>query len=232
MPRIVDADRRRRDIARAALRVFARKGYRLASMGDVARACAVGRTTLYQSFPNKQSMIEYAVQSALAGAVREAQAIARDPRLPWREKLREVLRVSMETFLADPAQTLVTLEFWLELCRSRPGSTGRRQVLRLSGEVGQMEKTLFAVFGEGVRARDLSSRHVRGLAFLTYSLLLSFCLQGLFNPEAPRRRSLGQMDLFIDAWASMPATARALPGGPLFGAPRRQERPRAGRRAP
>ncbi len=228
MPRIVDADRRRRDIARSAMRVFARRGYRLASMGEVARGCAVGRTTLYQSFPDKNALIDYCVGTALSGTVHEAQVIARQQGLTWRERLRKVLAVGMGAFQADPAQALVTLEFWLELCRSRAGSPGRKQLERLGAAAGQIQKVLSSVLWEGVGAGELPARHVRGLAFLTYSLLLSFCLQGVVNPQAPPGRFLGQMDRFVDAWASLPAPGRASEGGrrPDGTGPRRHHRSR------
>ncbi|MFD2264168.1 TetR/AcrR family transcriptional regulator [Lacibacterium aquatile] len=56
---------RRADIARAALTVFTRQGFRLTQMADVAREAGVSAGTLYSYVEGKEALFELALQVAL-----------------------------------------------------------------------------------------------------------------------------------------------------------------------
>jgi AcrR family transcriptional regulator len=59
MPRIVDKEKKTRDIARAALRVFGRLGYHQTRMGDIAAEAGIGKGTVYEYFKNKQEILQF-----------------------------------------------------------------------------------------------------------------------------------------------------------------------------
>lgn len=65
--RRADAERNRRAIVEAALRLFARQPD--ATMADVAAAAGVGRVTLYAHFPSRQALLEAVVERAVSEAV-------------------------------------------------------------------------------------------------------------------------------------------------------------------
>ncbi|MHA7132242.1 TetR family transcriptional regulator [Oerskovia turbata] len=52
-PAVVDPDR----VAATALRLFAEEGFGNVTMDDVARACGVGRRTLFRLFPSKAALV-------------------------------------------------------------------------------------------------------------------------------------------------------------------------------
>ena len=56
MPKIVDKAAKRRDILEAAIAVFAQKGYHATKMADIAVAAGMGKGTLYEYFPTKESL--------------------------------------------------------------------------------------------------------------------------------------------------------------------------------
>ena len=61
MPRIGSEDYKesvRKKIANVALEVFARKGYRQATMNDVAKQMNVTKPTIYLYFRNKEQLLE------------------------------------------------------------------------------------------------------------------------------------------------------------------------------
>jgi len=47
MPRIVDHDKRKREIARSALMLFSKQGYHESSFSDIASACRLSRSNIY-----------------------------------------------------------------------------------------------------------------------------------------------------------------------------------------
>jgi TetR/AcrR family transcriptional regulator of autoinduction and epiphytic fitness len=62
---LASADLRRRQLLEVALTVFARHGYRKASMDDVAQAAEVSRQGLYLHFPTKEELFRETVRHAL-----------------------------------------------------------------------------------------------------------------------------------------------------------------------
>jgi AcrR family transcriptional regulator len=60
---------RRAQILDVAKTVFTRRGYRVANVADICRAARIGRGTLYQYFPNKQSVL-LAVMEEIAARVK------------------------------------------------------------------------------------------------------------------------------------------------------------------
>jgi AcrR family transcriptional regulator len=80
---------RRTHVLDAALLVFARYGYRKASMDDVAKAADISRPGLYFYFSSKPELFRAAVEHALDDSVTAAQLALADPDRPLRERLIE-----------------------------------------------------------------------------------------------------------------------------------------------
>lgn len=57
-PRIVDKDKKREEILRAALQVFANKGIHDFRMIEIAESAGVGKGTLYEYFRSKEELID------------------------------------------------------------------------------------------------------------------------------------------------------------------------------
>ncbi|WP_329045645.1 TetR/AcrR family transcriptional regulator [Amycolatopsis sp. NBC_01488] len=73
----------------AALLVFARYGYRKASMDDVAKAADISRPGLYFYFSSKPELFRAAVEHALEDSVTAAQLALADSDRPLCERLIE-----------------------------------------------------------------------------------------------------------------------------------------------
>jgi AcrR family transcriptional regulator len=80
---------RREHVLEAALLIFARYGYRKASMEDVARAADISRPGLYFYFASKQDLFRAAVTHALDGDVAAAGRCLSDTDRPLRDRLIE-----------------------------------------------------------------------------------------------------------------------------------------------
>jgi AcrR family transcriptional regulator len=80
---------RRTHVLDAALLVFARYGYRKASMDDVAKAADISRPGLYFYFSSKPELFRATVEHALDESIEAAQLALGDPDRPLRERLIE-----------------------------------------------------------------------------------------------------------------------------------------------
>lgn len=80
---------RRTHVLDAALLVFARYGYRKASMDDVAQAADISRPGLYFYFSSKSQLFRATVEHALDESISAAQRALADPDRPLRERLVE-----------------------------------------------------------------------------------------------------------------------------------------------
>jgi AcrR family transcriptional regulator len=91
-------------ILEATERVLAERGLEATSTTEVAEIAGVSVGTLYQYFPNKQSLVVAVIEARLdrdLAAIDEALARARP--LPLREGLRELARTQMQLYGNEPA---------------------------------------------------------------------------------------------------------------------------------
>lgn len=67
MPKVVDREEMQHGILDAAMRVFADKGYHVATIADVAEAAGLGKGTLYLYFKNKEALATTMVERHFKG---------------------------------------------------------------------------------------------------------------------------------------------------------------------
>jgi AcrR family transcriptional regulator len=87
---------RRYQIVAAAMDVFLRYGYARTTMGDIAQALRVSRPTLYQSFPDKESVFEAVVQMMIGTKLAEIRK-----GLQTRYRLEDKLRFACNGWAAE-----------------------------------------------------------------------------------------------------------------------------------
>lgn len=98
--RVVDKEQKRRDIARAAMEVFAERGFDATSMSLVAGSAGVGKGTIYEYFDSKDEMIAAAILIWLEDIIEGARSLSQrieDPEL----RLRTFVSESMAEFTRD-----------------------------------------------------------------------------------------------------------------------------------
>jgi AcrR family transcriptional regulator len=96
----ISADKRR-VLLDAAVRVFARKGYHVARVGDIAEEAGVAHGLLYHYFSSKEDVLETIFRetwSDLLAAVQEVEASDETAR----EQLRQVAAILLRAWRRDP----------------------------------------------------------------------------------------------------------------------------------
>ncbi len=115
-----EADRRK-TILRAAVEVFAKKGYHGCRIADVAKEAKVAYGLVYHYFKNKDELLQTVFETGWGGFV-DRIAGAAGAELPVGEKVRKIAEVAFEAYRVDPQAVRVLI---LEIARS-PSALGRQ----------------------------------------------------------------------------------------------------------
>ncbi|CAM3676592.1 TetR/AcrR family transcriptional regulator [Corallococcus sp. ZKHCc1 1396] len=127
---------RRRTILRAAIDVFARKGYHGCRIADVAKEAGVAYGLVYHYFKNKDELLETVFETGWSGFISRARLVA-ESEGPLVDKVRRIADVAFEAYRVDPRAVKVLI---LEIARSPAGARINRQtafvdVIRLSAQM-------------------------------------------------------------------------------------------------
>jgi TetR/AcrR family fatty acid metabolism transcriptional regulator len=128
-PSITAVDKRTL-ILEAAVRVFARKGYHAARVGDIATEAGVAHGLLYHYFESKEQLLESIFRETWTELLGALEQVEHDVR-PAGEQLRHVAAILLRSWRRDPDLVRVLVR---EVARSP----------QLSGRVDEIEKA-FAV---------------------------------------------------------------------------------------
>lgn len=121
MPKIVDFEARRREIAEKAVAVMVRDGIQEANLGKVADLCGLGRTTLYQYFRNIEEVVVYTLEEIFGRLDRETEALYEDPSLGAADKLLKSMEYLERAAVLDRGKMILVLDFLLHPNRETPG---------------------------------------------------------------------------------------------------------------
>ncbi len=118
MPKIVDHNQKRSQIARAVIMLFAQKGFENTSMKDIAESTGIAKSTLYHYFDNKEAILKEASLEILTeheNAVSESFRNQSHPSDKIRVLFKEVLSLSPEA----ERIFLIFMELWLSHMRGK-----------------------------------------------------------------------------------------------------------------
>jgi AcrR family transcriptional regulator len=106
---------RRGEIKRAAVKVFADKGYHAARVSDIAREADVAHGLVYHYFASKEELLEEVFRTTWGHIEQGLESIADDASLDAGEQLAEVVRLMLGSFRLAPELVRVVI---LEVTRS------------------------------------------------------------------------------------------------------------------
>jgi AcrR family transcriptional regulator len=174
MPKVVDADQRRSELADAAARVIARSGIDGASLRE--GAAEAGRTTgaLVHYFANKRELLAFTLQASLARRrSRHADRASMSPEEALDATLRSALPTTPETTL----HWIVTLAF-----AGQAGGDPELATIQRDAYLDFRDTVSALVAGErGARAD--ADREVDREAERLIALVNGIALQALFAPD-------------------------------------------------
>jgi TetR/AcrR family fatty acid metabolism transcriptional regulator len=167
-PTTPQKDDKRKQILKAAVKVFAEKGYHGARISDVAEAAGVAYGLVYHYYGNKDGLLASVFDTNWGVFAKAISDVAETPGMSMAEKLGQIVELAFQAFEMFP---LVVKVLVLEFGRNaRLGETLENPA------VAQVFGSLARIFQEGRRSGELSE----GLDPLAMSVIFMGTLETAF----------------------------------------------------
>lgn len=173
---------RRHTILRAAIEVFARKGYHGCRIADVAREAGVAYGLVYHYFKNKDELLETVAETGWSGFVSRMRGVAEDDSTTLEHKVQAIAEVAFEAYRVDPRAVKVLI---LEIARSPAGGhvVSRQQAfldaIRLAAQMFKRAQE------RGELRADLEPMICASLLFGAIEMGLTAFVSGLVEDRSP-----------------------------------------------
>jgi len=118
VPKIVNYEAAKKRITQKVLPLFARKGYERLNMADVAAACNMGRTTIYQYFRNKDELFKETILYVINVIEKDIRAVMGRQDLSITEKMK-ILNEAWQSEFNNQNMLILILEFFLVMRREK-----------------------------------------------------------------------------------------------------------------
>jgi AcrR family transcriptional regulator len=193
MPKIIDYEARRREIAAKAASVLARDGILEANLGKVADSCGLGRTTLYQYFRNIGELVEFTLEETFTRLDGEAELLRKDRELNALDRLLRFMRFLEEVAIRDKDRMVLVLDFLLH---------PRREQKVVSFDVQERVRILRceleAILAEAVASGELREMDTGSMAFTLFAFIEAATVHGALYDNISLEDTARDIRLLVD----------------------------------
>lgn len=194
-PPLINKDEKKTRILKAALDVFADKGFRTARMADVAEVADVGKGTIYEYFRSKEDLFMELFTFVMKGPI-DYQFQKTDPTTKPAEKLEKLVASSLNAYHKMEKFYYVLIGFRAEHRESHTQTFYRSQFTKLYKE---FRKEVGAIIEEGIRDETFKTVNTDHLASAMIAVMEGLMSQWVFDRGAIPLKQLSALitDLFV-----------------------------------
>gem|GEM_PF-1072671 len=193
MPKIVDYEARRKEIAEKTVSVLVRDGFRELKLGKVADLCGIGRTTIYQYFRNVGQIIDFALADVFDRLHSEIEAVSRDSGINPAGRLLRVMDYLERVAILDKEPMILVLDFLLHPNREMPGVQFDVQENVRSLRIG-LERVLAAAIAAG----EIRQIDAKSMAFTLFSFVEAATVHSALYDNISLDNTLRDMRILIE----------------------------------
>lgn len=197
MPKIVDFDARRREIAAKAVSVLVRDGIQETNLGKIADACGMGRTTLYEYFRNVGELVDFTLEETFSRLSADADAVRYDTSESGADRIVRLIRY-IELFLfADRDRMILMFDFLFHPDRETPGVT-----FNIQEHIRKLRQGLGEIIAEAVNAGELKSVDPESMAFTLFAFIEGAAVHATLYDRALAEKTLRDIAVLIEGLKS------------------------------
>ncbi|MCP4686391.1 MAG: TetR/AcrR family transcriptional regulator [bacterium] len=185
-PRIVDKEKKKQEILRGALKVFARRGVHDFKMIQVAQAAGVGKGTLYEYFSSKEEIVVGSMTLLLEDLEAHLKPRLANVVKPV-DQVREYFFASFEFFVLQKRRLDVLFDFY---AAGLPRKDGVPLLQNMAGGYQQAVDFLAEVIQKGIDSGDFRPIDARIAALSLLAMLDGLLFQSALGMTAIADRKL------------------------------------------
>jgi AcrR family transcriptional regulator len=204
MPKLVDFEKKKREIAHKALFVFAYEGFHKTTLAQIAELCQIGRTTIYQYFENKDEIFSYSLNYSFDLIRLDLRQVLDLPGMSSLEAIREIVRRVLGAFYEERRVLLLLLEHSLRIIREDRSLAGR-----IREQVNEIEEMFARLLERGVGNGELRPVQTVTVAVLLQSLLLAVILRFAADESLGLEQALAGVDELLAGLRRQPGEVQA-----------------------
>jgi AcrR family transcriptional regulator len=200
MPKIVDYDAKRQEIAAKAVSVLVRDGIQESNLGKVADCCGMGRTTLYQYFRNISELIEFTLAETFGKLDAEAASLRENRNMDALSRLLRFMQYLERVAIEDKGRMVLVLDFLLHPRRenSEIGFDVQEHVRILRSE-------LELILADAVAAGALRPMDTQSMAFTLFAFIEAATVHGALYDNISLDNTMRDINLLIDGLRRRPS---------------------------
>lgn len=185
-PRVVDKEKKKREILRAALKVLGRRGIHDFKMIQVAEAAGVGKGTLYEYFPSKEELVVGSFELMLEDFEAHLEKRLASFTEPVRQ-VREYFFAGFEFFVLQKRRLDVLFDFY---AAGLPRKDGVPLLQNMAGNYRVAVDYLAGIIRRGIEAGDFRPVDTRIAASSLLAMLDGLLFQSALGMTTIADRSL------------------------------------------
>ena len=192
MPKVVDYEQKKQEIAHKALYVFAFEGYHRTTMAQIATMCDIGRSTIYEYFRNKDEIFTFTLNQSFDAIKLDFQDMHSGPQRDTVEAIFIIISRILANLYQDKRVLLVLLEHTLRIMREdqEVGEGLKERAMEILG--------MFAsLLEEGIRRGEIRPVDPRAMAATLGTLIEAAVFQISIDTGVSLEAVLGSVHSLI-----------------------------------
>ena len=181
---------RRKTILRAAVEVFARKGYHGCRIADVAKEAGVAYGLVYHYFRNKEELLQLVFEAGWGGFLTRIRDAA-EMNASLEAKIQRIAQVAFEAYRIDPRGVRVLV---LEFARSPSAGEANRRTA-FAEVLGILTRMFEKARSRGELREGLEPALCAAMLFGSVEMSLTSFVMGLLDPRDPGLLTQAQSQL-------------------------------------
>jgi AcrR family transcriptional regulator len=192
MPKVVDYEQKKQEIAHKALYVFAFEGYHRTTMAQIATMCHIGRSTIYEYFRNKDEIFTYTLNQCFDAVKLDFQDVHETSHGDAIEAISTIIGRILANLYKDKRVLLVLLEHTLRIMREDQEVTER-----LKARAFEILGMFASLLEEGIRRGEVREVDPQATAATLGSLIEAAVFQFSIDTNVSLETVLGGLQSLI-----------------------------------
>ncbi|WP_427340299.1 TetR/AcrR family transcriptional regulator [Caloranaerobacter sp. DY30410] len=192
MPKIVDYEKKKKEIVEKAISVFIMKGYYNTNLSEIASRCGMGRTTLYQYFSNKEEIFHYVIKSIVDTIKSDIRKTLEKKDSSFIDKLKEIIE-KLVLYHSNTKNMYLLVDFWLILERENS------EILEKVREHAlELRNTFRNILHEAIESKEIKNVDKDTMSKVLYGLVESSLFHIAFEKDYNPKSHLNSINILID----------------------------------